>query len=406
MSSDDSLYEVKTSSFIRNIEVPRSKSYANRLLILAAVKPGAVTITNLPESNDVTMLVECFENIGLIIEKNEKDITIHNSFPACEKKKEIIKLETGDGGTTNRFLLALLSLGKRKYQLIPEGHMRNRPMGPLLEALEALNVSVSKGEDDYWIEIQGPLSGKGVAVNSSVSTQFVTAIALALAETDIDVQPIKLENSELYWKLTENLIQAYKKKEILWDVPLDFSGLSYPLALGLVDGSVEISNYRKRDLLQADSIFLEIIEKMGGLLELAEKSGLSLKSPQKLDPIDYDCSGFPDLVPTLAFVCSYADGSSYLRNLGVLRHKESDRVEEILKLLRQFKISFEYDNLTEDLCIHGNGPKVGREETFPAADHRMVMTSYLFLRKNSGGSLSNYKHVKKSFPDFFKEMED
>ena len=145
---------------------------------------------------------------------------------------------------------------------------------------------------------------------------------------------------------------------------------------------------------------------MGGKLEF-KSSGLSLKKADGLRPIDVDCSSFPDLVPTLAFVCSYINGTSMLRNLKVLHYKESDRVKEIIRVLELFEVNFQYDQENEVIKIIGdkNQKKVSFKEFNPPPDHRIVMMGYLFMRRNSGGKISNSHHVNKSFPDFFKKFD-
>jgi 3-phosphoshikimate 1-carboxyvinyltransferase len=121
----------------------------------------------------------------------------------------------------------------------------------------------------------------------------------------------------------------------------------------------------------------------------------------KLTPFDVDGSKFPDLVPTLAFVASHIEGKSTLRHLSVLRHKESDRIEEILKILRAFSIDFSFDDSIDELVINGKLHCSPPVSITTARDHRMVMMAYLFLRANNGGHLGETDCVEKSFPDFF-----
>src|SRR5665647_3118544 len=84
------------------IQVPPSKSYANRLLILAALKSTPFIIHNLPMAEDVQFLVQCLNKLGLAITKNSNSVTVTGSFPACES--EDLSLDVGEGGTTARFL--------------------------------------------------------------------------------------------------------------------------------------------------------------------------------------------------------------------------------------------------------------------------------------------------------------
>ncbi|MCB9060220.1 MAG: hypothetical protein H6622_01700 [Halobacteriovoraceae bacterium] len=397
-------FHVTSTSFDKTLSVPTSKSYANRALILSSIFPGKIRLNNISSSSDVTAMINCLRAIGLEIIDEGNSIEILNSFPECEDSIEVVDLETGDGGTTNRFLIPLLSRGRRKYNINAKGHMRKRPMQDLLNSLNQLKVVTSLNLDQSpWISIKGPAHTEGtVEIPSHETTQFATGLYLAFANTSLQIIPLNMENSVKYFEMTLSLIDEFKSGKNVFEIPVDFSSLSYPLALALVHGNVTVSNYKVVDPFQADSIFLEIITEMGGKLVLNE-DGLSLKKAKTLHPIDKDCSGFPDLVPTLAFVCSYCEGTSYLRNLEVLRHKESDRVEEILKILRAFGVQHEYANDT--LIIVGGVKKSSEIDlTNLPADHRIIMMAYLFLRVNKGGHLNNYIHVNKSFKNFFEVM--
>ncbi|TNF00199.1 MAG: hypothetical protein EP326_06820, partial [Deltaproteobacteria bacterium] len=100
-----------------SINVPTSKSHANRMLVLASISKNPVTIHNLPKSTDVQTMLRCLQDIGLKLKISEESVDVLNSFPECEKGEDIVSLLTGDGGTTNRFLMPLLARGKKKYQM-------------------------------------------------------------------------------------------------------------------------------------------------------------------------------------------------------------------------------------------------------------------------------------------------
>ncbi len=399
---------VSKKEFNKVITVPSSKSYANRVIVLAAICSEPVTIKNLPKSTDVDIMLRCLKEVGLQITEIDNGIIIENSFPACEQDLQSeITLETGDGGTTNRFIIPFLALGKKKYNVEAKGGMRSRPMTELEKFLKELNCKIIRN-DQHWFSVQGPMESevKSIEVECSRSTQFATGLALALSEKEINIKTLGLEASKQYFELTESLISTFSDGKREFIVPVDFSSLSYPLALGLVSKGVTVSNCLEKDLLQADSVFLDIIKEMGGFITFSH-NGLEVRGRKELKTIDLDCSAFPDLVPTLAFVCSKASGISILRNLEVLRHKESDRVDEIIKILKSFNVQYEFDDEKQDLYITGSQSIVDNSiEYTPAADHRMVMVSYLFMRINNGGELGNYEHVAKSFANFFEVMED
>ena len=121
--------------------------------------------------------------------------------------------------------------------------------------------------------------------------------------------------------------------------------------------------------------------------------------------INADCKNCPDLVPTLCFLASYAKGESYLENVNVLKHKECDRLSEMLKMMEAFGVKARYCEKDDALIIQGREPHRQSVDYNPPVDHRMVMVCYLFQRFNGGGNLSNAHCVDKSFPTFFETME-
>lgn len=406
MSLENSFFEVSPGPFFGQIEIPGSKSYANRLLILAALNPKPVTLSNLPDSTDVLSMLDCLEKIGIKIERNRERVCLLNSFPACESDGQApILVETGDGGTTTRFLMALLALGNRRYFIEPEGGMRSRPLEEMLDVLNALSVQTSQN-DDAWLSLKGPLKIEGpIKVDCSRSTQFASALALVLKEQADLLETARLKTSKSYYQMTLKLLKQANKEEYI--VPLDFSSASYPLALAAVTGSVIITNCFEKDDYQADSVFVDVLKRAQAKVEFSS-GGLKVEKPQKLVAFEMSCSTCPDLAPTLAYLASFCAGESRLYDLEVLEHKESDRFLEIKNVLDHFGVEYKTQGRSE-ILIKGQGHSlskhISKETLTPPADHRIVMMSYLFMRSLNGGLLGNTRHVKKSFSGFFEVME-
>ncbi len=381
---------------MQHLRVPGSKSYATRLLILAALKPDPVKIFDLPESSDVLTLLDCLKKIGLGISRTGADVVIENSFPACEPMDAPpLSLSTGDGGTTNRFLLGLLARGKRMYQLNPSGRIKERPVQELWQALRLLGAQVSAGK------VQGPVVwGKKVCVDASSSSQMASSLALALADTEAEIVPKNLLASQTYWWLTQKLVSDFREGSLNWRVPVDWSGAAPLLGTGLLINPVLLENCQTPDPLQADGRFLGLIKEMGGNPR-ATPGGLSLFPARRLQAIKVDARHFPDLIPSLSFVCSYAKGTSVFENLSVLRHKESDRLAQIQRLLTHFGVKHAFKARACSLEIYGPTPRSERPSSYTAPnDHRMIMSAALFMRYNGGGTLFNVHPVAKSFAHF------
>lgn len=404
-SLDPSRTITSNSSFKSQLSVPTSKSRANRMLFLAAIDKRPITLLDVPNSSDVEDMILALRTIGLKIEREKSDVlTIVNSFPECETDtKEPMTVECGYGGTTTRFLAALLALGSRRYHLEAQGYMRQRPMSEIIAPLESLGVDIKFGSDEAWLVIQGPVKTKlkELEVDSSRSTQFASALAMTLSLWQGRVVPTQMKASEDYFEMTLDCIK--NTKETQWVVPADFSSLSYPLALAALSGEVIVKNVHGIDPYQPDSIFIEILKAMQAKVELVE-SGLRV-SKSDLLAWSGDCSAFPDLVPTLAVVCAYAKGTSRLKNLSVLKHKECDRLIEVHKILQLFGVSVTIED--SDLVIEGPMRPLQAPVKYTAPDdHRMIMIAALMMRLNHGGEIENWNHVRKSYVNFFEDIAE
>ncbi len=410
MNLENSLYKVVAQDFHKKISVPTSKSFANRALILGALIGDSFKISHLPTSTDVTFLIKAFEKVGLQFKYENNAIEFFNSFPACEEnvQSDSITLETGDGGTTNRFLIAMLSRGKKTYYIKPSGKIAERPNDELFDILKSLRVKIDiLKNESAWICVKGPIqfaANKKVEIDCGQSTQFATALKLACHNLPIKFDLVNLNSSLAYNQLTDELLNRVKSEKNFC-VPVDFSSASYPLALAQVSGEVIIENCHELDPFQADSEFFHILKSIGSDIKFT-KEGLFVSNKTKLKPFVVDGSNCLDLIMTLVFLATQIEGSSKITHLKLLKYKESDRLSEIFKTLNAFKVRYNYNEENDELEVFKMDKIHEPISVSPAPDHRMVMMNYLLLRINGGGMLSNTEHIKKSFPDFIKIMEN
>ncbi len=412
--------EKKTDEWV----IPHNKSFANRALVIAALTKKVVTLKNIPMSSDVQTMLDCFRAIGIDFEmtQNNDAVRIHNSFLDADIKRnqssDPLDVFCGDGGTTTRFLMALLARGSSWYCLRPSLPMQKRPMKGLVQALVSLGAEIveKKIDGDLVFYIKGPLreGPKTVEIDCSQTTQFLSAVLLVTHDLEVEVSPINIEGSYKYIEQTKDLINIFDSKilnvqnteEIIVEIPVDSSSLSYPLVLGALRPPLKVLNCTQLDPMQADSVFVEILKACGLNIDI-NAQGLKIDSASKnLRPLDIDASGFPDLAPTLCLLASYIEGVSVIRNIGSLRFKECDRLAEMMKILKLFNIEVTlFDDV--NLRITGvKGPSQVKSIEYQAPDdHRMIMIVALFMLLNSGGKISNYEHVKKSFPNYFSFLD-
>ena len=354
-------------------------------------------------------MVELLKKIGLDLIEEVDCITIKNSFPECEiSSDEVMRLETGDGGTTNRILLGILSRGKNTYELISTEKFKDRPNQEGFNILEKLGVKtyLPSNSEPSWIRLQGPAKSiSELEVNCEETTQFYTAFKVYELLDEIVVKTTNLKTSKKYVAITDALVHhARENNEI--KIPIDFSSASYPIVFGSVKNEIIIENCDQIDPLQADSAVIDIVNRAGGSVHLKEGGGIVIK-PSKMLGFDVDCSDFPDLVPSLVFLALNSSGESVLRNVSVLRHKESDRLEEILKITKLIGAKVLFNHKKDELIVYGElSLEVETSFNLPS-DHRMIMLASMLIRggKNSG-TVDNICHVNKSYPTFFEDLMD
>lgn len=390
--------------FKKELDVPTSKSYANRLLILAALFPEDFYLKQVNFCDDVYYLLAALRKIGLQIETKGNDVCIQGVFPCCEKTDvEEVLLDLGEGGTTIRFLLPFLALGKNVYRLKLGEQIRKRPLNGLIEIIQNLGGHCKwQGID---LLVQGPIQvpNKPIFVDTEMTSQFASAIALTFANENVEVFAQNQKAAINYFALTQMLIHEVRagKREFL--LPVDFSSLAYPLALGAACGKVQIKNCLHLDIYQGDSLIISILEKMG-LKPFFSTSGLILEGYSSFKAFEQNCQNCQDLVPVLAFLASLADDESCLSHLENLRHKETDRIKTITEILDLFSIQWRFHEQSSSLYIR-RGKTVAPFVCWNSVpDHRIIMMIYLFMRYHNGGQILNADYVSKSYPHFFDSM--
>lgn len=370
------------------VHVPSSKSYANRALIIGSLQKHSVTLKHLPTATDVTILIDCLKQIGLDV----NDGVISNSFPECETSGKT--LDVGEGGTTARFLATMLLLGKQKYRLILGERLKQRPWKEFIEVACSLGAEVTL--EDNILSVKGPIEvPTRLEVDCSKTTQFATAFQMIFPKKT--VVPVHLQTSESYWKMTEKIITDLGNNSV-YSVPLDWSSASYPLAFGALNQEIDFPGL-KFDPFQADAKFFNILQKFFSIAETP--SGISVFPGPRSGNLKFNVSDALDLVPALAYYLAHVEGTHELLGIENLVHKESDRLNEVIKLLHQFERSAEVRG--HSLLIIGHSKTVTEpKELIMPNDHRMVMTATLFLLHHAGGTVSPAEAVSKSYPDFFR----
>jgi 3-phosphoshikimate 1-carboxyvinyltransferase len=401
------------------VTVPGSKSITNRALLLAAMANGSSTITGALFSEDTSHMATCLRTLGIAVEEDaaRRQFTVEGQggqIPASQAE-----LFVGNSGTTARFLTAFLSAGHGEYRLDGVARMRERPIEDLLDALRQLGVSAfaenGNGCPPVLIRTTG-LHGGRVHMKADVSSQFLTGLLLvapaAERRTVIEIEgevaskpyvDISLRMMEQWGALAAN--RDYRRFEVeggqtyragTYSVEPDASAASYFLAAAAVTGGrVRIPGLSRKSM-QGDVAFANVLGAMGCEVtfgdDFIEVAGGPLRG------VDVDMNGISDTVMTLAAIAPFACSTTNIRNVGHIRHKETDRLAALATELRRLGVTVEE---REDGLQIESLQTLNPAEIRTYDDHRMAMSFAITGLRSPGITILDPLCVRKTLPDFF-----
>jgi 3-phosphoshikimate 1-carboxyvinyltransferase len=400
------------------VRLPGSKSISNRVLLLAALAQGETAIGGLLDADDTRVMRDALERLGIRF-KGSVIKGADGAFPV--KQAELF---LGNAGTALRPLTAALAFSGGEYRVSGVARMHQRPIGDLVDALRALGARIDYLQKDGFPPLAihpGNVSVREVKVRGDVSSQFLTALLMALplsgAPSRIEVQGELI--SKPYVEITLNVMRRFgvEVRRTGWryfDVPAagyrspgsirvegDASSASYFLAAGVLGGGPVRVEGVGRDSIQGDVRFIEVLERMGARVSMGE-GWIEACRGKELKPIDMDLNHIPDAAMTAAVMALFADGRSTLRNIASWRVKETDRLAAMAAELR--KLGADVEEGPDFLKISPGKLKAGVAiDTYD--DHRMAMSFSLVSLGGVPVTINDPGCVAKTFPDFFKVFQ-
>ena len=170
------------------VEIPGSKSYTQRALIIGSLAKGKSFLRNALLSEDTEYLIEGLKSLGSEILTVDEDMIISGINGNIRNPRREIYL--GNNGTAMRFLTSLVSLGEGVFTLTGDRRLRERPIKPLLDALKILGVdarSSNEGGCPPVVVRANGLRGGRVTLTDIDSSQYVSSLLICspFAENDI-----------------------------------------------------------------------------------------------------------------------------------------------------------------------------------------------------------------------------
>ncbi len=117
--------------------------------------------------------------------------------------------------------------------------------------------------------------------------------------------------------------------------------------------------------------------------------------------IDVDMNAISDTVQSLGAVALFAEGPTNIRNVGHIRHKETDRIGALATELR--KLGATVDERPDGLKITPGNLAGDTIDTYD--DHRMAMSLALVGLKLPGVVINDPQCTGKTYPGYWDDLE-
>jgi 3-phosphoshikimate 1-carboxyvinyltransferase len=394
-----------------------------RACAAALITNGTTIIDNAGNSNDEKAALNIISDLGASVDFIRKELVISSScnlFTTSFSGKNKI-ISCGESGLSLRMFVPLAALFDYEITFTGEGSILKRPVSFFDEILPRLGIEISTNEGKVPVRIKGPLHPKNITVDGSLSSQFLTGLLMAFAKATTVPVEIKVNNltSKPYIDLTLDVLHHFgfevshnnyevftimpvdkvRTHSIRYNVEGDWSNIAFLLVAGAISGEVTVKGARLQSM-QGDKKIIEALEAGGAILKISDNQVKVAKAP--LSGFYFDATNTPDLFPPLVALAAYCNGTTTIKGVNRLLHKESDRAKTLKAEFSKMHVDIELDNdiMRVKRTRHVKGAKVTSHN-----DHRIAMACAVAALGAKGNTvIHDADAVKKSYPGFFDDL--
>ncbi|KAI8899320.1 EPSP synthase-domain-containing protein [Globomyces pollinis-pini] len=435
------------------VTVPGSKSISNRALVLAALGKGPCRLRGLLHSDDVQVMLDALQKlVGITFNWEDEGNTL--LIVGGEGKLRIPETEIylGNAGTASRFLTTVCSLikgtgnGREQVTLTGNARMKQRPIGPLVDALKTNGSSIRYLENTGCFPLEILATNKGLTggvinLSASVSSQYVSSILISAPYAN---EPVVLDLSgdsvisQPYIDMTIKMMKSFGVSvnrignSNKYHIPLgvyqnppeylieaDASSATYPLAFAAITGNtVTVTNIGSSSM-QGDADFAVKVLRPMGCEVTQTATTTTVKGPTKLAPIELiDMETMTDAFMTATVLAAVAQDSSTEKNttqiVGIAnqRVKECDRIAAMIEQLA--RLGVDSSELPDGLQIHGVDKakllNISPDGIKCYDDHRIAMSfsvlAAAYPPNTPGLIILEKKCVEKTWPSWWDTVQN
>jgi 3-phosphoshikimate 1-carboxyvinyltransferase len=409
-----------------DILVSNSKYHAHRGLILASLVDGKSRIHGLSDARHVEYTVRLLRGLGVRIVREGDTFVVRGLGGRYRPIQDTVS--AGSSGTTLYFMIGLASLSNRAVTITGQKYFRNRPVAPLLRALEQMGVRLESADDCPPIHVRGHRPTGGEVTVPGTLSQWISGLLLlapfATGPTTITVAGTL--NERTYLELTVAMMRQFglevtvapdwRRFDVAPNQSVRPTELTLPPDIGSAAFGIATAALHPSDVLlrgmpsltggpadHPEFHFIDIARSMGVPMELDPVAGgvrIQQDGPL-LKAVDVDCRDVPDMLPILSTLATFAHGESVFRNVAHTRLKESDRAGAMLQLN---SMGAELELADDTLRVTGVDGLVGAELS-SYNDHRVLMSLAVASSRARGHSTLSYPNAYRiSYPGFLDMM--
>lgn len=370
-----------------------SKSLLHRYLICAALSDRPTYIHCGRSCDDVDATIDCLNAIGAHIQKTDDGYFV---TPVTEIPSQVV-LKCRESGTTLRLLLPIVGALGIDTIFHLSGSLTSRPITPLLTELHRMGCNIYKSEENT-IRCSGRLQSGAYTIDSSISSQFVSGLlmALSLISGENSLFVVGQTESKPYIQMTRQVLTEFgvyydgdcvngsyplNSPRIIY-VEADWSSAAFFMAANSLNNKLNVLNVTE-DSLQGDRVVTKY-------LQMLEKH------------CTIDIADTPDLLPVLSVVAAARQGAIFC-GIHRLQYKESNRIESICSMLQNLGI--DVSAAENSLTVKAGKFRACTIDSF--GDHRIAMAAAIAATAADGPiTILNAQCVSKSYPHFWAEYRN
>ena len=381
----------------RCLQMPCSKSFAQRAIICAALADGVSHLHGYTPCGDSEAALSVARALGADVRQDGSTLIINGIAASLGSFQSEATLHVGESGLLARMMIPMMAqLCDGPVHFTGEKTLLARPLTGAREILDVFGCEILCSAQDDRDAVRIPLtvngtlrSGGRVVISGKHGSQLITGLLMALPfaqkNTTLVVNDpksipymfitlevlkkfgIKIGNemlggrdflesdgdwalcTEMHFKVRGG--QRYKAADI--DQEGDWSAAANFLVAGAVFGKAEVAGLDTMSL-QADLSIMDILMDAGASLsqEDGPKGNITVQRAP-LRAFKVDASNCPDLFPIISVLAAFCQGTSRIAGLSRLANKESDRAKAIYDMLVQMGVDVQ--RIGDELVIRGYG---------------------------------------------------